>query len=488
MAGTPTEAPPSGGLLPPGWRAPLVVALLLRALMLVPSIGLEFRGDEPAYRALAASWAEFGAYAGQWPPLHPATIALCDRVFGSGGEAAARVLLTLLSVWSCAWTMALAKRAHSDAAGRIAGWIAALYLPLVPFAHVLLSEGLTIALLLPALTALLAVAQGELRDGRATLGIVAAGALVGLSCLARESGTFWVAALAVWCAFALRSERGPAVRRAMLFTGAALVTIAPWSAAATRSMGMLQVLGRTAGVNAYMGWNAKYVNFDAVALDVPVEAVPGARLRATLLEPPDGVEAWEYQFLPHLGERNREMVAAGSAFAREHPVFFARTRLVKAADLATPLSFMTRFLRMPAGEPNADGVATAGGYGPPLASGVPRIALSAIAILSVVLLAVAGVVGACLVRLRPGAASLVAAGFVATAPLALVVAMSRFRAPFEAMVVVAAAATVATLSGHGPGWRRTPLARAACAALLAFLAFAWYLSLPVVVAALRVLA
>ncbi len=474
-----------GRALPAGWLAPLVVAGIVRALMLVPSIGQDFQGDESAYLALSGSWAQFGAYAGQWPPLQTAFLAMLESLFSPHGEAAARVTLSVVSLWSGAWLMALALRVHSENAARITGWIWALYLPLLPFSHVLLSEGLTIALLLPALTLLLATAQGELTAGRATLGILGAGVFLGLGCLTRESGLFWLATLGAWSLFGLRTSRPPALRRAALLIGAALVTIAPWSFTASRSLGSFQLLGRTAGVNAYMGWNANYVNFDLVGLDVPTEGVPGAALRARLLTPPDGVEQWSYEFIPDLGERNKVHVARGAAFARARPGFFLRTRAVKAADLATPLSFMTRFLRMPPGDPEARGLAHSGGYGPPLNGTATRLILAVLAVLSVLAVGVLGALGATVVTLRKGAASMFLAGLVATAPLALVVAMSRFRAPMEAFALVAVAAALASFGRGGSALRRGRGPWAACAALLLVLGGTWYLSVPAVVAMFR---
>ncbi|MEM6568001.1 MAG: hypothetical protein AAF957_06295 [Planctomycetota bacterium] len=475
----------SGRWLPRGWLLPLVVALVVRLAMLVPSVGRVFQGDEPAYRGLASAWADLGAYTGQWPPLHSAMLAGCYRAFGEGGEAAARVVLSLLSVWSCAWLMALAQRAHSESAGRIAGWIGALYLPLLPFAHVLLSEGLAIAVLLPALTLLLAVAQGAATGTRATIALVVAGAFLGLSCLTRETGLFWLVAITAWGLAALREpSQAIAIRRPALVAAVALTVVAPWSARASQSLGTFQLLGRTAGVNAYMGWNADYVNFDLAGLDVPTEGVPVAATRARLLEPPPETAKWQYEFVPHVGERDRLHVQRGAAFAREHPAFFARTRVVKAADLATPLSFMTRFLRMPEGDPSLRGARRSGGYGAPLDATAARVVLSVLALLSVLAVALLGALGSTVVELRRGAASLLVAGFVASSSVALVVAMSRFRAPFEALLLVPAAAAIATLAQSGR-WRPGVPPKVALALVLLVLAGLWTLSIPPVVASFR---
>jgi hypothetical protein len=482
--------PVLGRWLPTGWLAPLLCAALLRGLWLMSAVGGAFRGDEPAYVGLGRAWSELGAYTGQWPPLHPALIAGCVTLFGDAGETAARVALTLLSVWSCAWLMALATRAHSERAGRRAGWIAALYLPLVPFAHVLLSEGLTIALLLPACTLLLAVAIGELRGRRATAALVAAGFAVGLACLTKEACLFWLGTLSLWGVVALgrpgasggAGRWSAGLRRTALFACAAAMTIAPWSARASADQGSFQLLGRTAGLNAYMGWNRDYINFDHVGLEVPEAGVPGAALRADLLTPPPGVEQWPFQFLPDAAERNRVAVATGRAFIAAHPGFFLRTRAVKVADLLTPLSYMTRYLRMPPPDPAASGIKATGGYCSVLTSRPFSIPLTLISIAMVGALALLAAYGAILVPLYPGAAGLLCAACAATAPLALVVAMSRFRAPGEALLIVPAAAALASL-------RRPPLRgilrRALFVAVIGLLLWSWTLAVGPTLASLE---
>ena len=478
--------PLAGRWLPSGWLAPLLCAAALRGLWLMSALGGAFKGDEPAYLGLGTAWAELGTYTGQWPPLHPLLIAACVSVFGEHGETAARVALTLLSLWSCAWLMALAGRAHSERAGRRAGWIAALYLPLLPFAHVLLSEGLAIALLLPACTLLLAVSTGEVRGRRATAAVVVAGAALGLACLTKEACLFWLVALALWGAFHLGRGAGAlvGVRRAVLLVAAAAATVAPWSARASADLGSLQLLGRTAGLNAYMGWNRDYLNFDLVGLEVPTDGVPGAARRAALLAPPEGVEQWPFEFLPDVAERNRVALASGAAFVEAHPGHFARTRLVKAADLLTPLSYMTRYLRMPPPDPEATGPRATGGYCSVLTSRPFSWPLTLLSIGMVLALGLLAAYGAVLVPLYPGAAGLLAAACAATAPLALVVAMSRFRAPAEALMIVPAAAALASL-------RRPPLRslgrRVLFAAVLSALLGAWYLSAAPVAASLEVL-
>ncbi len=487
--GTPTEDPGQARWLPGGWLAPLLCAAVVRGLWLMSAAGGAFRGDEPAYVGLGRAWSELGAYTGQWPPLHPGLIAACVSVFGEAGETAARVVLTLLSVWSCGWLMVLGTRAHSERAGRLAGWVAALYLPLIPFAHVLLSEGLAIALLLPACALLLAVAAGELRGHRGTAALVGAGFAVGLACLTKEACLFWLGALSLWgscflgCADSMGLQRwSTGIRRAVLFLGAAAMTIAPWSARASADQGSLQLLGRTAGLNAYLGWNRGYINFDLVGLEVPEAGAPGAALRASLLEPPADVQQWPFEFLPDVAERNRVAVATGRAFIEAHPGFFLRSRAVKVADLLTPLNYMSRYLRMPPPDPEATGVKATGGYCSVMTSRPFSVPLTLISLAMVVALALLAAYGAILVPLSPGAAGLVAAACAATAPLALVVAMSRFRAPGEAMLIVPAAVALASLRRPPMGGR---FRRSLFVLALGLLLWSWTLAIAPVLASLE---
>ena len=335
--------------------------------------------------------------------------------------------------------------------------MAALYLPLVPFAHVLLSEGLAIALLLPACTLLLAVAIGELRGRRATAALVAAGFAVGLACLTKEACLFWLGTLSLWGVVALGrpgfggAERWSAgLRRTALFICAAAMAIAPWSARASADQGSFQLLGRTAGLNAYMGWNRDYLNFDHVGLEVPEAGVPGAALRADLLTPPPGVEQWPFQFLPDVAERNRVAVATGLAFIAAHPGFFLRTRAVKNADLLTPLSYMTRYLRMPPPDPAGSGIKATGGYCSVLTSRPFSIPLTLISIAMVVALALLAAYGAILVP-RPRRGWALCAACAATAPWLRGCHVALPRARRGALIVPAAAASPACIVRRSGG-------------------------------------
>ena len=482
--GSRSRAPIRALLSPEAWLG-LLAGLAIRLAFLPAAIGQSFRCDEPAYWRLGEVWAEHGVYIGPWPPLHPAFLGACQHLFGEGAEGAARVVLTLLSFWSGAWLTGLARLAHSRQASTVCAWLWAAYLPVIPSAHLLLSEGLFLALLFPALYCCLALAQ---RPGASAQGLgqlLLAGALLGAACLTRESGLFWLIALVSWACFAFRETRGFALHRPALLFLAALLTIAPWSLRASHKQGSFQLLGRTAGQNAYFAWNRGYKNFDLTRLSVPSEGLPGARLRSRLLQAPDDVEHWTYAYLPNLGERSRLHLHRGIAFLREHPGFALRRSVVKASDLAAPHSAMTRFLRMPPGDPKARGLEATGGYGSPIAGSFLRFPLALVAVLSSTMLAVLGAIGSFAGNLRRGMPTLILAGLASVSPLILFVASSRFRLPFEVLLLVPASAAIVDRRGILRRLRCSPLRSASLFLCLGTLGGLWFLSLPTVLAALQ---
>lgn len=470
--------------LPVGWFRPFLAALLLRLLWVAPAWNSTFVGDESGYLHLATGWAQTGAYEGQWPPLQALFLRPFVEAFPRDEAVLlARLVTTLLSVWTGAWLMIAGKALAGDRAGRLSGWTWAFYLPLIPFAHILVSEGLFMAWLIPAIAVLL---RGGSRGPSAFL---IPGALLGLACLTREAGLIWLLALGAW------TWRRSGLRGAALLVSAASLVIASWAIPASIQAGALMAPGRTAGVNAYLGWNAHYVNFDLTHVDVPTSGTPGAALRASLLEVPGGTTPWKYDYSGTLLERDRRALRDGAAFLMEEPTYIARTRLVKAADVFTPLSELTRCLQLkPASasaleKERAKATSSAwknplSGYGAPITGTAPRVTLAAFATLSTILLFLLAIPGAWLFanRTRSGSfmTSLMAAAWFATSATSLVVAMSRLRAPFEALLILPAAITLAAL--HDRARPQASLARWSGAALaLLSLAFLWYLSVPAVV-------
>lgn len=458
------EAPAGLGLPARAWLAPLLATLLVRLPFLGAAWDASFIGDEPQYLRLGREWADFGAYSGQWPPVVPGLVAACFTAFGDGGVHAARVVMTALAVVACALVMRLARDVSGRRAATWAGWLYALYLPLVPYAHLVKSEGPYLVAFLGALV-LLARAARE-REAAPAWVLPAAGATLGLSALTRESGALVLALALPWAACATRATRRAGARAALTLGASAALVIAPWTARNLFAYGKVVPLAVTTGTNLYLGFNDVYTNFDLPRLADPnPEGVPGSGLRRALLaDPPEG---WRRNTEGNVAARDAIHARMGLAFVLEHPGYVLRTRVVRFADFFTPLSYTVKHLRL-------------GSYGAPLDGLAARRGVAWLAVCEVLALLVLGVIGYAAVRFTPGARALLSVAAVAvTAPL-LVVSMSRFRVPLEALLVVVAAALVAGPREAVPG-RRLLVA----AGMLAALGLAWLLSLPPTVASLE---
>jgi hypothetical protein len=468
----------------------VLASIAVRAVWLYLSWDLFFHCDERGYLDLAETWARAGTYHGEWAPLHVFFLGSWIEWLGpETGVRMARCALSVASVLTGIALMGIGTAAAGRRVGCVTGWVWALYLPLVPFAHVLLSEGLQMLLLFTCLW-LLVVAKQRLGSDGPSKGaggidgrVLLAGVLMGGAGLARDASVLWLVAITLWCMHQLSFARG------LGFAATALLVIAPWSASISRDIGSFQLLGRTAGVNAYLGWNAHYINFDhggGLALD---PGVPGSSLRSSLTEPPAGVEAWTYEFDPSAAARQRGAIAQGLRFIAANPGFFLRTRVVKAADLLTPNSYMVRFLRMPRGA-SEDAAREFTGYRPVMPSTGLRAFLAAIAVVSAVALMLFAVVGVGACAFTAGGSALWLAAWGATLPMIFIVTMSRFRAPLDGLMMVPASAVIVALIDRRsrvasvPDPRR-PLRFAATTAALTGLLFLWFLAIPSLDASLR---
>jgi hypothetical protein len=328
------------------------------------------------------------------------------------------------------------------------------------------SETLFLLLLVPALTLLARAGREREAASRWLLPLV--GLCLGLSALAREAGLVVLVACATWVVFATRARRRDGVRAGLVVLAAGALVIAPWTARNLFAYGKVVPLATTSGTNAYLGLNGLYTNFDLVRLPDPNPAsVPGSALRAWLLA--DAPPAWPRRTGGNLASRDAAHVRDGLAFAAEHPAYIARTRLLRLADLFTPLSYTVKHVRL-------------GSYGAPFEALIVRAGVAWLAVAQVLALGIVAILGYAAARLTtPGRSLLLVAAAALTLP-GLVVAMSRFRAPLEAVALVVAAAFLA-----GP---REPLPprRLVCALLaLATLALCWTISLPPTVASLDAL-
>jgi len=486
----------------PPWRA---IALLVavgvgvRALLLALASPLDIQSDEANYLLSAALLERFGCYFDQhrylWPPGYPWLLSQFvgpDGVLGGGARGIDQVrwLQVAASGATGALTMLFAWRLFSRRAALVAGLLWCVHLPLAAYTHLLFAEAVFLPVFLGALWCLVG-ALDRVEDGRggADLRFVLSGALFGLALHLKELPLFLVPALGavVFLRGVLGGGAGAveSLRRASLAPLVALVVTLPWTLRNAEVYGRPVVAGATLGENAYNGLNARPRNFDLVALTKPRllagEPPIEASARPWLAAPPagpDGAPAppWERAEDEHVHviERQDAQVGRAVAFALDHPGYVARTRVQHWSDFVTPLSFFTRHFALghyPAGS------ALAG----PLRR--PLVAASLVTSVAVLLLAV---LGATLTLPRgPGRAvvfTVIGYGFAA----ATLVASSRFRVPFEPLLIVLAAGFLAHGVRVGAAEERSDAARiaAAGAGVLALLAL-WWLGWPQTLEAAR---
>jgi 4-amino-4-deoxy-L-arabinose transferase-like glycosyltransferase len=186
------------------WAGVLGVAVALRALVALVLLGpMPMVSDARDYFEVAERFAsgEFGG-AFYWPPGEPLVIACALGPLGKS-VLVARIATIAISTASVALTALVARELAGAAAGTIAGWIAAAYVPSVVL------SGQTYAQHLAALC-LAAVAYfglRALRDRRRSL-FAWTGTALGLGCLTRPSMVSVVPVLLAAWAYTARRHRG----------------------------------------------------------------------------------------------------------------------------------------------------------------------------------------------------------------------------------------------------------------------------------------
>ena len=408
----------------------LLLGLGVRAALLVLAGDIELQSDEANYVYSALAWKHFGVYFDHyrflWPPGYSAYLAGCLSLFGENGLQAARIGQVLASLCIGLSVGLLGQRLAGPRAAVTATLAWALYLPLAAFTHLLWNETLFLALFLPGLLQLVALAQ-EPPDRAVDRRVLAAGLCLAGALYVKEAPLYLLPVLAALLPLtAARGMRTEALRRA---TGVLLVVTAavlPWTLRNLDVYDRPIPLGSSLGENSFNGLNANYRNFDLVALQSERSRRGSEPLapRTLLTAQPEGAEAWQRaEELDSLPARLAENTRRGLGFASAHPGWFLRTRLQKLADAATPLSFLPRHLAL-------------GHYHGALARAPWRrpIALATLG-LPLVLLALGGL--GLLLALPPGRARWLlwatASYFVATL---LLVSMSRFRLPLIPLLCV----------------------------------------------------
>jgi 4-amino-4-deoxy-L-arabinose transferase-like glycosyltransferase len=143
------------------------------------------------------------------PPLYPTLLGAAYRVVGTD-LAVGRALNLALGVTVAVLALVLATRIAGPLAGLVAGALVAVYPPLLANDTVLLTEPLSLALLLGMVLAL---------TGRRWL---VAGVLLGLLVLARPSAQYLVVVVVVWLLWQI------GWRRALGCAGVAALVVSPW--------------------------------------------------------------------------------------------------------------------------------------------------------------------------------------------------------------------------------------------------------------------
>lgn len=439
--------------------------VLLRILLVLASGRSELQSDEANYVYLGLTHQHFGVLLDQyrylWPPFYPWLLGEALGRFGLDGVLDGPLVVQLLqALASAAIGLAvglLAFRLGSARAASVAAALWAVHVPLAGYTHLLWSETFFLALFTPALERLVAALQAPTAEC-AQRRLLAAGALLGASLWVKSFAAYLIPVLAlvalVGCARRFGGLR--ALSAASLVLLAPIVITLPWGLRNLEHYGRYVPSGATLGENAHVGLNARYMNFDYVALD---------RSRALRGEPPvaelalapftapperDGrsVPGWKRaDELPHTVDRQSVQLGRGLAYAAAHPGWALRTRIKHVADLVTPLSFTARH-------------AALGLYAEGWLGRAPfRQALVLLSLATSVL-----VLGAAAVGLARGLRSSV--GWAVILPVlayvgasALLLSMSRVRLPAEPLLLVLAAlAWVHALEPLDAGGRPTPWA------------------------------
>lgn len=467
--------------------AALLCAGVALRLGLVFASGLsELQSDEANYAYLGLTQQRFGVlldpYRYLWPPFYPWLLGEALARFGPTGGLVVQVLQALASSAIGGATLLLAWRLGSARAAVVAAALWAVHLPLGGYTHLLWAETFFLALFTPALERLVAALQCA-DPARAERRLCAAGILFGASLWVKPFALYLVPlfVLIVGVARARRAGLHSAARGATLLALSAAVVVLPWALRNAEVYGRFVPSGATLGENAYIGVNARYMNFDYVALrrtralrgEAPLEDLALPMLVDAPLEQGVPSAGWpRADDVPHTVLRQDVEVARALDYARAHPGWFARTRLKHLADLVTPLSYTTRHAAL--------GLYGEGALG---RAGARHafVAASLLSSIAVLLLAAAGLARG----LRSVAGALVVLPVLAyVGASSLLLSMSRLRLPAEPLLLVLAA--LALVHGLEPlrERRRERAAWMVAAALVVALVALWLINAREVSAAL----
>jgi len=439
----------------------LLMGIGIRLLFLVLSGDLPLWADEASYAYLAMAWGRFGVYMGSelflWPPLQPAILAFLMSLFDANGMFAAKLFQVLLSAVVGAMVMLLGARIFSPKAGLLAGVIWSVYLPLVGYTHYLWPETLFLSVFLPAVYLYLRILDHPPMAGKALWLPIGLGVLLGACTLIKESGLLLTGLICISIPLAMKSV--PLTRR-LWVSACVLLTVTavilPWAQRNQEVYGHRVLSGATLGRNVYWGVNASYKNFDLPNVVLEDIYRPDDWVYEYLIQAPEG-SGWRASTAANTIERSSENVDRSIEFVRANPAFFLRSRLKKAADWVTPLSFFTRQYHL-------------GHYSGFLAWDGIRHTLVITSILLTMLVLAASIPGYVLSVSDRNARTVVGVTlfvFIATVPI---VAMSRYRLPVEPLLIVLAAGF---LTDRIQRWQKKRIALAGAVVGLAGLLALW---------------
>jgi len=415
-------------------RFTVLAAIALRAAPLVVWGELPCIRDECTYIQIADRF-----LAGQgmtdsagwlWAPGYSAWLAVLKALTGSFDGV--RISQIGLAAVNTVLVFLLARRLTDERAARLAALMYALSPSLAFFAISLWSETIYTTFLLAAVLAL------DHEREQPSLGWAAAvGACVGVCILFRGIATYMIPCFALGLLWG-RWRSGSAWGRGLALSLAAAAVVAPYSAYISAKYDAFILSDRTLGQMMWLGNNT----FEPLTFDY---GYGQETLRAIRRYVKTGRPACAPQSEPI--RRDQCQTQAGIAWIRANPGAFVRRVPLRLAQTLAPHSFLTRHLRWGRWQPM-----------PPTV----REALVVLGAASSVVALLVGAVGL-VARCTGGTSGAIAAIVIYhLAAIAVTAGLSRYRVPFEPLLLIYASAalhqprdTLATL-------RASPLRAAVC--------------------------
>lgn len=239
--------------------------------------------DEREYLALAVSLSETGELrlptgeVAKRPPLYPALLSLIQRTQPPETWQSAAILMQSLLAWCNTLLIALIAAKIADArAGLIAGFIAALYAPLLYLQSLFLTETIVIFLLLAATLTFIATSISEetartsnksasvnspqrTKASRSKLTLAMVSALIGLATLARPNAILFILPFAAHQLWHLRKSPKHLLIDAIILTLPAALLLGTWALRNQQLLGR-PTLSTIGGLNFYLGHNSDFAS------------------------------------------------------------------------------------------------------------------------------------------------------------------------------------------------------------------------------------